>query len=128
MAHAQHFDARSLESWQNLTKDEYRAQKKWWRDHLLDAVRVALPAFDEGKGFVITGTPASWENYTLRAGGSVGGAPLSRRNANLRALPSRVGLPDFRLVGDSTFPGQGTVACALSGWNAWRGERMKDEG
>ena len=109
-----------LSDWANLSKADYRARKKWWRDKLLDAVRVALPDFDAGKGFVITGTPSSWEDYTLRAGGSVGGAPLSRRNANLRALPSRVGLDDFRLVGDSTFPGQGTVACALSGYNAWR--------
>ncbi len=109
-----------LSDWHDLSKEEYRAQKKWWRDKLLEGVRVALPDFDEGKGFVITGTPSSWESYTLRQNGSVGGAPLSRRNANLRALPSRVGLPDFRLVGDSTFPGQGTVACALSGYNTWR--------
>ena len=106
--------------WENVSVEQYRAQKKWWRDHLLQGVRVALPDFDRGKGFVITGTPSSWEDYTLRAGGGVGGAPLSRRNANLRALPSRVGLPHFRVVGDSTFPGQGTVACALSGYNAWR--------
>ena len=106
--------------WKNLSKEDYRAQKKLWRDRLLDGVRVALPDFDEGKGFVITGTPSSWENYTLRAGGSVGGAPLSRRNTNLRALPARIGLENFQLVGDSTFPGQGTVACALSGYNAWR--------
>lgn len=106
-----------LKDWRGLSKDEYRARKKRWRDKLLEGVRVALPDFDAGKGFVITGTPSSWEDYTLRQSGSVGGAPLSRRNANLRALPSRVGLPDFRLVGDSTLPGQGTVACALSGYN-----------
>ncbi len=109
-----------LKDWSNLSKEDYRAQKRIWRDKLLKGVRIALPDFDAGKGFVITGTPSSWEEYTLRASGSVGGAPLSRRNANLRALPSRVGLPNFRLVGDSTFPGQGTVACALSGYNAWR--------
>ena len=109
-----------LKDWDNLSPADYRARKKWWRDQLIRGVRVALPDFDAGKGFVICGTPSSWENYTLRQNGSVGGAPLSRRNANLRALPSRVGLPDFRLVGDSTFPGQGTVACALSGFNAWR--------
>ena len=113
-----------LRDWRSLTRDQYRAQKKCWRDRLLDGVRVAIPDFDAGHGFVITGTPSSWEDYTLRAGGSVGGAPLSRRNANLRALPSRIGLPAFRLVGDSTFPGQGTVACALSGYNAWRDLRL----
>ena len=117
-----------LSDWNDLSREEYRAQKKIWRDRLLDGVRVALPDFDENRGFVITGTPSSWEDYTLRARGNVGGAPLSRRNANLRALPSRIGLPDFRLVGDSTFPGQGTVACALSGYNAWRECRISDFG
>ena len=109
-----------LRDWTNLSKADYRARKKAIRAQMLDGVRVALPDFDAGKGFVMTGTPSSWEDYTLRSGGAVGGARLSRRNANLRALPSRVGLPDFRLVGDTTFPGQGTVACALSGYNAWR--------
>ena len=109
-----------LGDWQNLSPTEYRAKKKIWRDKLLNGVRIALPDFDASQGFVITGTPATWLHYTRRQNGSVGGAPLSRRNANLRALPSRIGLPNFRLVGDSTFPGQGTVACALSGYNAWR--------
>ncbi len=109
-----------LKDWENLSAQDYRARKKAIRERLLRGVRVALPDFDEGKGFIITGTPSSWESYTGRHSGTVGGAPLSRRNANLRALPSRVGLPNFRLVGDTTFPGQGTVACALSGYNAWR--------
>jgi phytoene dehydrogenase-like protein len=41
-------------------------------------------------------------------------------NSNLFAAPSRTGLEGCWIVGDSTFPGQGTVACALSGLNAWR--------
>ncbi len=110
----------SLADWQHLTPEKYREKKKFWRDKLLDGARVALPNLDESRGFVICGTPSSWEDYTLRASGAVGGVPLTRRTANLRALPSRLGIADFHLVGDSTFPGQGTVACALSGFNAWR--------
>ncbi len=109
-----------LRDWQNLSETEYRAQKREWRDKLLAAARCALPDFDAGRAFVITATPSTWEDYTLRARGGVGGVPLTRRNANLRALPSRIGLPNFHVVGDTTFPGQGTVACALSGFNAWR--------
>jgi C-3',4' desaturase CrtD len=109
-----------LKDWQNLSRLEYRALKGAWREKLLRGVRVALPDFDAARGFVISGTPSTWENYTLRRGGGVGGAALTRRNANLRALPSRLGIPGMHLVGDTTFPGQGTVACALSGFNAWR--------
>lgn len=108
------------EDWQGLSRLEYRAKKRRWRDQLLGAARIALPALDAGRAFVIAATPATWESYTRRAGGSVGGVPLTRRNANLRALPTRTAWPDLVLAGDTTFPGQGTVACALSGFNAWR--------
>ena len=43
-----------------------------------------------------------------------------KRTANLRAQSVRTRWPDLYQVGDETFPGQGTVACALSGFNAWR--------
>jgi C-3',4' desaturase CrtD len=108
------------QDWQNLSQLDYRAKKKVWREKLIAGIRVALPDFDLGRGFVITATPSTWESYTQRPGGSVGGAALTRRNANLRALPSRLGIDGFLLVGDTTFPGQGTVACAFSGYNAWR--------
>jgi hypothetical protein len=35
------------------------------------------------------------------------------RNANQHALPHESGAPGFWLVGDSTWPGLGTVACVL---------------
>lgn len=108
------------QEWQNFSSDQYRSKKKAWREKLLEGVRVALPDFDEGRGFIITATPSTWEDYTARFSGSVGGVALTRRNANFRALPSRICLENFHLVGDTTFPGQGTVACALSGYNAWR--------
>ncbi len=109
-----------LKDWQNLSQLEYREQKKTWRNRLLEAAQRALPDLDIGRVFVIAATPSTWENYTLRPQGGVGGVPLTRRNANLRALPSRIAVPDFHIVGDTAFPGQGTVACALSGLNAWR--------
>jgi len=109
-----------LSDWENLSPQAYREQKKMWRECMLQGVRQAIPNFDEHRKSVIEGTPKSWRDYTLRARGGVGGVPLSLRNANLWATPQRLGLENFWLVGDSTFPGQGTVACALSGINAWR--------
>lgn len=91
-----------------------------WRERMLQGVRRAIPSFDEHRKWIVEGTPKSWQDYTSRARGGVGGAPLSLRNANLLAAPQRLGIENFWLVGDSTFPGQGTVACALSGINAWR--------
>lgn len=106
-----------LEDWQNLSHAEYRALKNQWRERMLDGVRRALPDFDDAKRFVIVGTPRSWQRYTRREG--VGGFPTTRQNANLRAISGRIA-PGLWCIGDTTFPGQGTVAAALSGFNLWR--------
>jgi hypothetical protein len=34
-------------------------------------------------------------------------------NSNQFAIPHDIGVPGFWLVGDTTFPGLGTVACVL---------------
>ena len=107
-----------LHEWENLSPTDYRAQKKEWREKLLNGVRRVLPDFDAGRKFVLCGTPSTWEHFALRRG--VGGVPLTLQNSNFRALSGRLGVRDFHVVGDWTFPGQGTVACALSGINAWR--------
>jgi len=108
-----------LDEWSDLSASEYRSRKREWRERLLDGVRVALPDFDAHSKFVIAATPSTWQSYTHRFGGGVGGFPLTRRNANLRALGSRI-TPRLWCIGDSVFPGQGTVAAALSGFNFWR--------
>ncbi len=107
-----------LRDWENLSPAQYRAQKREWREKLLNGVRRLIPDFDKGRKFALCGTPSTWEHFALRRG--VGGVPLTLQNSNFRALPPRLGLRDFYVVGDWTFPGQGTVACALSGINAWR--------
>lgn len=104
----------------NVQSRAYREQKNMWRERLLQGVARALPDFDERRSFVVAGTPKTWEDYTKRENGTVGGVRVTRSTANFAALPSRLGLRNFWLVGDSVFPGQGTVACALSGLNAWR--------
>ncbi len=60
------------------------------------------------------GTPRSFARYTRRAAGAVGGPPVSRRNANLRAVGPDIFGPGLWVVGDSVFPGQGTMAVVLS--------------
>ena len=44
---------------------------------------------------------------------AVGGAHLTPRNANQFAIPHDLGGRGVWLVGDSTWPGLGTVACAM---------------
>jgi C-3',4' desaturase CrtD len=109
-----------LGEWRGLSLAEYKARKLEWRDRLLEVAARAIPDLEARRSFVIAGAPRSWRYYTLRDEGGVGGSKLEVRNANLWAPPSRTGLENCWIVGDSNFPGQGTVACALSGLNAWR--------
>ncbi len=66
------------------------------------------------------GTPFTFERYTLRHRGLVGGTPQARRSANLFAHSHRLDLRNVRLCGDTIFPGQSTVGVSLSAMNAVR--------
>ncbi|MEM8884321.1 MAG: NAD(P)/FAD-dependent oxidoreductase [Planctomycetota bacterium] len=60
-----------------------------------------------------TASPRTFERWTRRPGGYVGGVP--RRAGQIPAL--RTATPDgLHLVGDSVFPGQSTFAAALGGY------------
>ncbi len=73
------------------------------------------PEWAEGVERSMTASPRTFERYTGRPGGLVGGVP---RRAGLHnyagAWPGPVA-PGLWLVGDSVFPGQSTVATALGG-------------
>ena len=59
-------------------------------------------------------SPRSFRRYTRRTAGAVGGAPVSRSNSNFLAVGPDVLGPGLWVVGDSVFPGQGTMATVLS--------------
>ncbi|MEZ4298377.1 MAG: NAD(P)/FAD-dependent oxidoreductase [Polyangiaceae bacterium] len=77
-----------------------------------------LPDLLPGAARVMTASPRTFERFTGRPMGYVGGVP---RRAGLdnyeRILPTEI-LPRLYLVGDSVFPGQSTLAVALSGIKA----------
>ena len=64
-------------------------------------------------------TPSTFERYTGRPGGFVGGIVQRPSVVALRA-PGHRPEPGLFLAGDHVFPGQGTVGTALSGINAYR--------
>jgi C-3',4' desaturase CrtD len=106
--------------WERAAADGTLAQKKdAYAAKLQAALSVALgketrPVFFE------LGVPATFERFTLRARGLVGGVPQTPRNANLRARSHRSGVRGLVLCGDTVFPGQSTVGVTLSGINAAR--------
>jgi C-3',4' desaturase CrtD len=100
--------------WWDLDADRYRAQKADYQARLLSALRRAIPHAPEALIHAEFASPRSFARYTRRARGAVGGPPVARRNSNFLAVGSDVLGPGLWVVGDSVFPGQGTMAVALS--------------
>jgi len=100
--------------WDELGPEAHAAKKSDYRDRLLGALGRALPGAPDALSHAEFATPRSFARYTRRARGAVGGPPVSRRNSTFLAVDSDVLGPGLWVVGDSVFPGQGTMATVLS--------------
>lgn len=100
--------------WEGLDPASYDAKKADHRARLLEALGRALPEAPGALRHAEFASPRSFARYTRRAGGAVGGPPVGRRNSNLLAAGPDVLGPGLWVVGDSVFPGQGTMAVVLS--------------
>lgn len=63
----------------------------------------------------LTASPRTFERFTRRPEGLVGGVPRRASLAHYRSLAPAPAMPGLYLVGDSVFPGQSTLAVALGG-------------
>ena len=86
---------------------------------LLEAVAVVIPDLASRVRLVRSATPATYERFTGRPGGFVGGL-VQRRGNTVFGAPGHRPERHLYLAGDHVFPGQGTVGTALSGINAYR--------
>jgi phytoene dehydrogenase-like protein len=77
----------------------------------LAAAEVAVPKLRDASALILPGTPVTFERFTHRAWGWVGGFP---QTSLFRAWGTRL-VPGLWMVGDSIFPGQSTAAVALGG-------------
>jgi C-3',4' desaturase CrtD len=92
-------------------RDGYEARKTAYTERMLSAAEQALPGLRDAARFVLPGTPVSFQRFTRRAWGWVGGFPQTNL---FRAWGPRLA-PNLWMVGDSIFPGQSTAAVALGG-------------
>ena len=74
-----------------------------------------LPQWDEGIEREMTASPRTFERFTLRTGGFVGGVPRFAGWRTYRDLAPRAVRPGLWIVGDSVFPGQSALAAAVGG-------------
>jgi phytoene dehydrogenase-like protein len=78
---------------------------------MLSAAERVLPALRPAAKLILPGTPVTFQRFTRRAFGWVGGFP---QTSLFRTWAPRL-TPDLWMVGDSIFPGQSTAAVALGG-------------
>jgi C-3',4' desaturase CrtD len=104
--------------WQLRSYDpqRYEQRKQHYVKRMLAAAEVAVPHLRDAAALVMPGTPVTFQRFTRRAWGWVGGFPQTNL---FRAWAPRL-LPDVWMVGDSIFPGQSTAAVALGGMRVAR--------
>jgi phytoene dehydrogenase-like protein len=100
-----------LADWEGWSEDEYARHKEEATQRLLGFARRVYPKLGERAVVCELGTPRTYERFTHRPRGAVGGFRLGLSNSNQYAVPHATSLPGFWLVGDTTWPGLGTVAC-----------------
>jgi C-3',4' desaturase CrtD len=106
----------ALEAWWRLREREdeavYLARRDEYASRLLAAAEWAVPGLRAAVRLCLPGTPVTFQFYTGRPRGMVGGFPQSSLFA---ARGPQTGLPNVWLVGDSIFPGQSTAGVTLGG-------------
>ena len=103
-----------LKAWWELyeqDRDAYETRKQVYAERLLDAAATVLPSIHEAAELMMPGTPVTFQRFTQREWGWVGGFPQTNL---FRPWAPQLG-PGLWLVGDSIFPGQSTAAVALGG-------------
>ncbi len=103
-----------LSKWWDLFERDrpaYEARKAEYTERVLGVAERALPGLRAAARLVLPGTPVTFQRYTGRSLGWVGGFP---QTSLFRAWGPRVG-SDLWLVGDSIFPGQSILATVLGG-------------
>ena len=113
--------------WWRLLKvdpNAYEAQKRRYSDTALDAIDAVIPGFRSSVRLSLAGTPVTYQFYTGRQRGMVGGFP---QTSLFKARGPRTGIANLYLVGDSVFPGQSTAGVTLSGMRVARAVQNKIE-
>jgi C-3',4' desaturase CrtD len=97
--------------WYALANDEqaFEDRKQLYLEKLIEAASIALPKLKQHIRLALPGTPLTFERFTQRVNGMVGGFPQKSLWASWVPQIDR----GLWLVGDSVFPGQSTAGVTL---------------
>lgn len=83
-----------------------------------EGIAALAPEWSAGIVHAMTGSPRTFQRFTGRSSGAVGGIPRRAGLRNYLSAGPRPVLPGLWLIGDTVFPGQSTLATALGGARA----------
>lgn len=99
--------------WELFVKDRsaYQSLVEQYTQRLISAAEIAIPGLRQAANLILPGTPVTFQRFTRRTKGWVGGYPQINlfQNCGPRLAPN------IWMVGDSIFPGQSVAATALGG-------------
>lgn len=107
----------ALTGWWSLfsqNQNLFESRKTQYLESVIQAASKVIPNIGEAAQVIFPGTPVTFERFTGRMKGWVGGFPQTNF---LQAWGPRLG-PAIWMVGDSIFPGQSIAATALGGLTA----------
>ena len=116
-----HTDLRRWWSLFQQDREAYARRKAEMVARVLQAAARVLPRLPEDLAWAEAATPITFQQFTGRPMGWVGGFPQPRLGRSCR---SRI-RPRLYLVGDSVFPGQSIPAVALGAWRV--AEDMRED-
>ncbi len=90
--------------------DAYEARKQEYAAKMLAQIDTVIPNFSGAVKLMLPGSPVTFQFYTSRYLGQVGGFA---QKSLFTARGPRTGISNLRLVGDSVFPGQSTAGVTL---------------
>ncbi len=85
------------------------------QESMRQTIRARAPELLDGSRLEMPGSPRTFERFTLRSEGLVGGIPRRAGLDNYGDLFPRSVAPGLYMVGDSVFPGQSTLATSIGG-------------
>ncbi|MEM7799363.1 MAG: NAD(P)/FAD-dependent oxidoreductase [Chloroflexota bacterium] len=94
------------------SREAYKERKARYLEAMLDGIENVFPGLRDAISYQIAGTPVSFQRFTRRPLGMVGGFP---QKSILAARGPKTGIENLLFVGDSIFPGQSTAGVTLGG-------------
>jgi len=107
-----------VKEWENLSKEEYLNKKNIIENFIISKLNKIFPEMKNlEKIYFLSGSPKTFEFFTKRYRGFVGGIPHSIDKNLLSLAPNITKFKNLYLVGDTVFPGQGIPAVVQGALN-----------